>query len=82
MSIREALAELEHTRWANWQRYLHSKCVRNSDGSLTIPADSVRWWERQIETSYSRLSEQEKDSDRKEADSTMALLAKHGVYLR
>jgi uncharacterized protein with von Willebrand factor type A (vWA) domain len=60
----EKLAEIEHQRWAHWQKYMHSKGIRNEDGSLTIPAFFVEQWERQIKTPYSELSEKEKDSDR------------------
>lgn len=62
----EQLAAIEHERWADWQRYLHSRCTRNEDGSLTIPAASVQHWERQIATPYSDLTEREKESDREQ----------------
>lgn len=62
----EELANVEHERWAHWQRYLHSKCVRDDDGSLTIPAELVRRWELQMNTPYSELSEEEKESDREQ----------------
>jgi len=57
-------ASLEHERWAGWQKYLHSLCTKNKDGSLTIPVERVVRWERQIKTSYRNLSEQEKEYDR------------------
>lgn len=59
-------ADLEHDRWARWQRYLHSLCMKNEDGSLTIPKSRVEHWERQIATPYSELTEQEKEYDRAE----------------
>ncbi len=68
----EKLAEIEHTRWAAWQQYLHSLCKPHigqdggPTGALLIPADLVARWERQIDTPYADLSEREKDSDRKE----------------
>ena len=64
----EELASIEHDRWAHWQEYLHSKCVKNEDGSLTIPSDLVEHWEKQIATKYQDLSEKEKDSDREQVD--------------
>src|SRR3990167_45909 len=67
-------AELEHTRWAKWQSYLHSKCIENADGSQTIPAPLVLYWNRQIGTHYDHLSEEEKKSDRKESRSYVPLL--------
>lgn len=57
-------ADLEHDRWSGWQKYLHSLCVKNEDGTLTIPKERVERWERQIATPYSELSEQEKEYDR------------------
>jgi hypothetical protein len=65
-SLVEKLAEIEHERWAHWQRYLHSKCKRQPDGSLLIPAELVARWERQIATRYAHLDEAEKESDREQ----------------
>ena len=71
--MEERLAELEHTRWSGWQSYLHSLCIKKEDGSLIIPANRVDRWERQISTPYSKLSEDEKESDRIEARKTLQL---------
>lgn len=65
-AVFEDLAEIEHERWAHWQRYMHSKCIRQSDGSLLIPPNLVSQWERQISTPYTELTELEKDSDREQ----------------
>ena len=73
----EALADLEHDRWGHWQSYLHSQCIKNKDGSLTIPKELVDRWERQISTKYSELSEKEKDNDRKEARNTIEIINKY-----
>ena len=59
----EKLAAIEHERWADWQKYMHSKCHRNG-GALVIPTALVEQWERQIATPYADLSEAEKESDR------------------
>jgi hypothetical protein len=64
--IMEELAGIEHERWAHWQRYMHSKCERQPDGSLVIPPDLVTQWERQVGTPYADLTEQEKESDREQ----------------
>lgn len=66
--LKEKLAEIEHTRWSDWQRYFHSKCQRNADGSLTVPAGYVAALERLIETPYADLTEEQKDNDRNEVD--------------
>ena len=63
----EALADFEHDRWSRWQKHLFSKCIKNEDGSYTIPKEYVERWNRQINTKYSDLSEEEKESDRREA---------------
>ncbi len=66
----EQLAAIEHERWADWQKYLHSKCSEPNvwwcAGALIIPAELVAQWERQIATPYADLSEHEKESDRKQ----------------
>lgn len=67
----EMLADLEHRRWSHWQKYLHSCCIKNDDGSLTIPKDKVARWENQIKTKYDALTEQEKESDRHQAKKTI-----------
>lgn len=64
VSLFEKLADIEHQRWADWQKYLHSLCDKNPNGSLTIPSFFVKQWERQIDTPYQGLSEKEKESDR------------------
>ena len=63
----ELLANYEHDRWARWQKYLFSKCIKNDDGSLTIPKEYVNRWNRQINTDYNDLSIEEQLSDKKEA---------------
>ena len=61
----EKLAEIEHTRWAEWQKCVHSRCTQGTmPGSLEISGRDVENWTRQINTPYSDLSEKEKDSDR------------------
>jgi hypothetical protein len=60
----ESLAAIEHERWSHWQRYVHSMCLRQSDGSLVIPVELVSRWERQMSQPYSALSDEEKESDR------------------
>jgi hypothetical protein len=64
----EKLAAIEHERWADWQRYMFSKCepVPGTGGGLLIPQQFVKGWQRQIDTSYAELTEAEKDSDREQ----------------
>lgn len=60
------LAEVEHERWAHWQRYLHDQCAQGEDGALIIPAELVKRWSAQINTPYSGLSEAERESDQEQ----------------
>lgn len=74
MSDREKLASLSHDQWSGWMRWLFDKSIRNPDGSWTIPPSwSARWW-NQMHTPYDSLSEEEKESDRKEADRVLECL--------
>jgi len=71
----EQLAAIEHERWSHWQRYVHSKCVRQPDGALLLPAGLVARWEKQIDTKYAELDEQERESDREQVRKYLPLIA-------
>lgn len=73
-NIREKLADHQHQIWLHWMRYQFECCIENQDGSVTIPYEKVQHWKRQMETPYGKLSEQEKESDRQEADKIIRLL--------
>lgn len=62
--IKEKLAEIEHARWSDWQKYCHSRGIEDNQGYLCLPMGLVKQWERQIATPYAELSEEEKQSDR------------------
>lgn len=71
--LKEKLADIEHQRWADWQKWVHSKCVESSlnggDGSyVSFPAELFRAWEKQINTPYAELSDREKASDMEQVD--------------
>lgn len=76
-SLVEQLAHIEHERWSHWQQYMHSKAHRQNDGSLILPADLVERWERQMETPYAELTEEEKESDREQVRKYLPLLLAH-----
>lgn len=80
--LREALASEQHEIWAHWMEYLFLKCDQDPAGNAIIPADLVRRWERQLRTPYQGLSEQEKDSDREQADRIIEVLRDVVVALR
>lgn len=67
----EVLADTAHTMWSGWMEYLFSKCEDNYDFSVTIPASLVGRWKRQMQTPYNNLPENEKESDRVEAERIM-----------
>jgi len=75
-SLMEDLAAIEHQRWATWQEHVHDHCVRQTDGSLVLPAELVARWERQIATPYQSLSEEEKESDRDQVRRYLPLVRK------
>jgi len=74
-SLLEQLAAVEHERWSHWQRFVHSKGVRQPDGSLLLPADVVSRWDGQINTKYAELGEQEKASDREQVRKYLPIIA-------
>lgn len=81
--IKEQLADLCHKQWSGWMEYLFSKCFMDTHvqydketENLVIPKRFVERWKRQMNTSYFDLPENEKESDRKEADRFLVLLAK------
>ena len=69
----EYLAALEHERWSNWQAYVHNLCIKNEDGSLTIPKKYVYHWNWEIALKYKDLPDNIKESDRKEVYKIMPL---------
>jgi hypothetical protein len=53
---------------------MHGKGISQPDGSLIIPGDLVRRWQKQIDTPYAVLSEQEKESDREQVRKYLPLI--------
>ena len=69
----EALADVEHQRWSDWQHYVHHDIgyIAEEDGlemvrkgELSVAADKVAHWERLIATPYTELPKHSKQSDR------------------
>ena len=72
-------ADLEHDRWARWQEYMFSKMSEQfitswGKNGFVLPQEFVDRWFRQIDTPYSELSEEEKESDRKETRNYLPLI--------
>ena len=86
-ALQEELAAFAHSQWSGWMEYLFSKChvvyleptLSDPDGEpcLVIPKWAVDRWKRQIQTDYKELSEEEKNSDRKEAAAMIDIIRRH-----
>lgn len=75
--FREKLADLCHSQWSGWMEYLFSKCDLQKDGTVFMPRWAVNRWSRQLGSTYADLTEEEKESDRKEADRFLKLFNEH-----
>lgn len=76
--LREALAAYAHEAWSGWMKYLFSKCTFGSVmGDAHIPSWLVDRWQRQLQTPYVDLPEEEKESDRAEADKMLEVCRRH-----
>ena len=73
----EKLADIEHQRWSDWQRWVHHEAERVlgqdghtsahfllTEGDLIILAQDAQRWEKLIDTPYADLPEHSKQSDR------------------
>lgn len=74
--LREKFAELAHEQWSGWMHYLFEKCDLIDDNLIVPKWARLRWGEQMI-TRYADLSEEEKDSDRVEADKMLEVTEKH-----
>jgi hypothetical protein len=72
--VREALAEYAHEAWSGWMKYLFQKGKHQEDGTFSMPQWAVERWQRQMNTPYAELPEEEKKSDREEADKMLAIV--------
>ena len=73
--MREKIADQAHEAWSGWMKHLFGKSIEKPDGTFTIPKPLVERWIRQISTTYQDLPENEKDSDRAEADRYLCILS-------
>ena len=72
--VREALADYAHEAWSGWLEYQLSKGTVNKDGTWTMPKWAFDRWTRLMRTAYANLPENEKQSDREEADKMLATI--------
>ena len=80
-TLREKLAAYAHEAWRGWMYYMLSKVDRvktlsNGDILISVPAWAAERWKRQMSTEFSMLPEEEKESDRAEADQMLAIVFK------
>lgn len=73
----ESLADYIHLMWAKWLAYQFSCCIRNEDGTMTIPKSYVDRWTRQMNTLYKDLPEHEKKSDQEIANDILDYINPH-----
>jgi len=76
-TLREDLSNLAHEQWSGWMKHLFKQSTKNEDGTVTIPQWAVEKWERQMNTPYGELSEQEQNLDRNEADRVLEIIKFH-----
>lgn len=62
----EKAADLEHARWSRWQKYMISRMIQRKDGTLEFDDTDFGRWAQQMITPYEKLSDKEKESDRRE----------------
>ena len=71
--LTQNLAAYAHEAWSGWMKYMFSKSEINDDGTITIPADLVERWARQMGTPYKDLPAEEQLSDVDEAHKMIAI---------
>lgn len=57
------MADEAHEVWSDWMKYMFRCGVMMPDGSWAMPPVMVERWQRQMNTPYSSLTSDEKDSD-------------------
>ena len=83
--LREKLAAEQHEIWAYWMKYMFSQGIRvgpplmpkkpmPDDYAWMMTRDKYNRWRRQMNTSYTELTEKEKESDREMADRILAII--------
>lgn len=70
--LRERLAAYAHEAWSGWMRYMFEK-GSEVEGHIVLMPNEVERWKQQMNTPYKDLPEQEKASDRVEANKMMQI---------
>jgi hypothetical protein len=58
-----AVADEQHAIWAHWMRYMFSCGTDMGDGGWVMPQEKYERWQRQMDTDFADLTEQEQASD-------------------
>ncbi len=66
--LRETLADELHEIWAHWMKYQFTRMQYSNNGEWVILDADMKKWTKQAHTPYSKLNENEKNSDRDQAD--------------
>lgn len=73
--LREDLALYAHTAWSGWLEYMFAKAGTDlPTGGISLEASYCSRWRRQMTTHYQALPENEKLSDRAEADKILRII--------
>ena len=74
--LREKLADIEHQRWSDWQKWCHQVIRENVPRTDELEAVLARW-DRQIDVPYELLTDSEKASDMEQVDRYWPLIEKY-----
>lgn len=69
----EKFASLQHDIWSHWMQYLYRCSGLDKEGNLVIPKVKKERWARQMDTKYADLPDEEKESDREQAEKVLNL---------
>lgn len=72
--LKESIADLQHEIWTEEIENLFRVSYHIDDGSVWIPVKKVEHYKKLIKTPYYKLSEEEKDNVREQADKILELL--------
>ena len=79
--IIEIMASVEHERWSGWMKYMVKRMKQRKDGTLEFDDNDFGRWMQQAITPYDRLPEEQKESDRVEARTTLKKLEEEGFEI-
>ncbi len=71
----ELFAAIQHEIWSHWMQYMFTQGATSPDTPVWVmPADKKERWQRQMNTPYANLTENEKASDRDQARKLMPVI--------